>query len=511
MSRPTVDQPVAQLLDAFAGATPDDLDAEYERLVGALWEEGALTDRAAAATPDLVAALDRVGAGRQGHVLVLLGLLAQAEYPATDGPVATAVRAGLDGYLDLLGRAPTREPLALALLYLLSHLSEDRDRILAAVADLGLEPEERTRLERTVTPLDPADAVLGRVWPSPYEWSLNESEREYDRRWISSLSPEQLASAWQADTTMVRAYMGAKAWWAVRHGTPTVVADASAHREAVEAGAEEIARDVFSRHADAFRCPTCRGRLEFTVDGARCVGCSTAFPLAHGVLDLSAGVADVPDEEDVLQNAAAMKSIGPYYERVLRPAFLRVMGSNWGGEVTPVDEDRYLAEHTAPTDGPVLDLAAGAGRWTAVVAGAVGAGRLVAIDMLTPMMICLRERLPEVAAVRAGALALPFGDATLGAVNCWNALQALPDAAAAIAEVGRCLRPGGTFTVLTFRFGSDPIYRHFQSSHSFPGHPHGIPLFEFDEIRKWLDDAGMVVREESGPGTFVFVTAERTA
>nr|BFE84740.1 hypothetical protein GCM10020093_073410 [Planobispora longispora] len=145
-----------------------------------------------------------------------------------------------------------------------------------------------------------------------------------------------------------------------------------------------------------------------------------------------------------------------------------------------------------------------------MVAGAVGADRLIAMDMGLPMLTVLRGRLPEVPAVRASALRLPFEDASFAAVNCWNALQAFPDdAAAAIAEMGRVLRPGGTLTMMTFLFDSDPIARHFQASHFFPSRVEGMLLFEREELHRWLADAGLKVRDMSGPGTFVFITAER--
>src|SRR5690606_251938 len=236
-------------------------------------------------------------------------------------------------------------------------------------------------------------------------------------------------------------------------------------------------------------------------------------------LDFSAGVKNTTfgaertaDEAtaDLLQKLAEMPSMGLYYESVLRPAFLRIAGGNWGGGMTPRDEDDYIAEHLADTEGPVLDLAAGAGRWTSVVARTVGADRLIALDMGLPMLTVLRGRLPEVPAVRASALDLPFKDASLGAVNCWNALQAFPDdAATAISEMGRVLRPGGRLTMMTFLFDPDPVTRYFQSSHFFPSRPQGMLLFEREEIRRWLTEAGMRIRHMSGPGTFILITAER--
>ncbi|ASO20921.1 SAM-dependent methyltransferase [Actinoalloteichus hoggarensis] len=504
----TVAPSVRDLIRSFAEAAPEARDEEFLRLTGALWVEGELTSRAQAATADLLAHLDVVDEDLRGHLLILLGLLAEAEYPAVDGPVTQAVRGGLDRYLALLDDAAEDEPLTFALLYLLSHLPEDRDRVLTATARLPLAPEDATRLRRCLATLDPADVVLGRVWPSPHEWSLNDSERDFDRGWIDQLTPEQLLATWRSDTRSVLAYTGAKALWSVRNGGPTVVTDVSP-LAAPAATPPADGTGLLARHLDALCCPTCRARLTLSDAVAHCTSCARAYRHARGVLDLLAEGDARPDEDDVLQNATGMTGIGHYYETVLRPAFLRVMGSNWGGDVTPSVEDAYLTEHLAAVNGPVLDLGAGAGRWTAIAAEVFGEERVIALDVIGPMLSELRGRLPGVAAVRGSALTLPFGEAALGAVNCWNALQALPDPAAALHEIGRCLRTGGTLTLMTFRWGGDPIYRYFQHAHSFPGSPDGIVLFEDEQITDWLTEAGLRITHRTSIGGVVLLTAVR--
>ncbi|SEF33265.1 Methyltransferase domain-containing protein [Amycolatopsis pretoriensis] len=504
---------IAELADDFVNAPTDQVDERFRRLTGALWDDGVLTDLALPAVPALVARLDKAADDRKGHLAVLLGVLAEAEFPDTTGPVATAVRAGLDRYLELLAQGADRDPLTLGLVYLLAHFPADRERILAAVP--ALSPDDLTRLVRLLTPADQAHADLGRVWPSPSVWGLGESEKDFDNGWISALTPEQFTAAWRNDQRTLFGHAGAKAYWAARHGSPAeIVAAPVPDPETLEAGrTAAVGTGLFGRHAAALRCPNCHEALAFA-GGVTCTGCATAFPVADGILDLMPGERVAPGDEDTgdaLHKLAAMPSMGLYYEAVLRPAFLRAMGSNWDEAVTPADEDRYIAEHVDPAEGPVLDLAAGAGRWTAVLAGAVGPERLVALDVSVPMLAALRVALPEVPALQASALELPFEDGSLGAVLCWNALQALPDAAAGIAEVGRCLRPGGTFTLLTFRWGDDALYSYFQHAHRFPNAEDGMRLFGLDELRGWLAAAGMRIRDESGSGTFVFLTAERVA
>src|SRR6266566_3125929 len=390
MSVSTAVSGVAELIDAFAAAAPDRLDAEYQVLVAALWHDGEVTAAALPAVPELVARLEEADDRRKGYLAVLLGLLAEAEYPAADGEITTAVRGGLDRYLGLLGSRAKDDPLSLAVRYLLSHFPGDRDPILAVAAGLDLDPDDLSRLDRALAPLDPGRPELGRVFPSPAVWTLEESEREFDQGWIRTLSPEQIVGYWQDDTHTVFGSTGANAYWAVRNGTPqTLPAPVLAPRDSIPRPADPDT-DIFGPHAAALRCPDCGGRLEFEPRAARCTGCPSAYPIASGILDLTAPIGAGAGAGDFQFKLAEMPSMGLFYEAHARPNFLRVAGSNWGGQVSPADEDAYIARHVRPVDGPVLDLAAGAGRWTDVLASAVGSARVIALDLNPPMLTVLR-------------------------------------------------------------------------------------------------------------------------
>ncbi|MEO6089721.1 MAG: hypothetical protein ABIQ18_42105, partial [Umezawaea sp.] len=134
-----------------------------------------------------------------------------------DESAADSVRADLDRYLGLLASADDR-PLAFALLHLLAHFPSERARILNVASGLELEPDDLTRLDRSLAAFDPSDPRLGRVWPSPAAWDLDEEAREHDRRWMDTLPAERVAEMWAADTSMLLAYSGAKASWAAEHG-----------------------------------------------------------------------------------------------------------------------------------------------------------------------------------------------------------------------------------------------------------------------------------------------------
>lgn len=499
------------LAEAFTHSRPDDVAERFRALVDSVWSDGRAGPDALAAVPALVEALERSGSDRKGYLAVLLGLLAETEYPDLDGPLGSAVRGHLDSYLRLLGTEGIGTPLTLALLYLLSHFPGDRERILAAASGLGLEAEDLSRLDRSLSTLDPSRPDLGRVWPSPSAWTLNADERAFDQSWIRELTPRRLVANWENDTRTVLGCTGARAYWAVCHGEPrNLPSETLPESRDVSAPVADAA--LFDRHLGALRCPACRGSLAAHGGVVRCADCAARYPVGGGILDLTAPAEEQQGEAsaDFLEKLSRVPSMGLFYEAVARPAFLRVSGSDWGGAVTPRDEDRYISEHVRPVDGPVLDLGAGAGRWTAVLAEAVGAERLIALDSALPMLNVLRGRLPEVPSLLASAAELPFEDSSVGAVVCWNALQAFyAEAGAAISEVGRVLRPGGTFTLMTFRRSDDPVYGYFQSAHRFPQHQGGLQLFDLGRLKGWLAEAGLTVREESGPGTFVFLTAVR--
>src|SRR5215469_869003 len=93
----------------------------------------------------------------------------------------------------------------------------------------------------------------------------------------------------------------------------------------------------------------------------------------------------------------------------------------------------------------VVDLAAGTGKLTALLAGA-GAD-FVAVEPVTAMRDVLRVRLPGVAAVAGVAESLPFASGSIDAVTVAQAFHWF-DAARAMAELARVIRVGGRLAVI---------------------------------------------------------------
>jgi ubiquinone/menaquinone biosynthesis C-methylase UbiE len=120
---------------------------------------------------------------------------------------------------------------------------------------------------------------------------------------------------------------------------------------------------------------------------------------------------------------------------------------------------RRLRDWPAPL---LLDVATGTGRLPFFLFQEPDFdGCVVGLDASARMLDRARDKLApfgdRAALVRQTAEALPFADAVFDAVACLEALEFLPDDAAALREMVRVLRPGGVLLV-TRRQGRDARY-----------------------------------------------------
>ncbi|WP_062135944.1 class I SAM-dependent methyltransferase [Demequina aestuarii] len=95
--------------------------------------------------------------------------------------------------------------------------------------------------------------------------------------------------------------------------------------------------------------------------------------------------------------------------------------------------------------GRVLDLGAGTGKLTALVADV--AAEVVAVDPDVAMLETLTRSLPDVSTAVGQAEQIPLRDASVDAVLLGQAWHWV-DVAAASAEIARVLRPGGTLGLI---------------------------------------------------------------
>ena len=110
----------------------------------------------------------------------------------------------------------------------------------------------------------------------------------------------------------------------------------------------------------------------------------------------------------------------------------------------------------------VLDVATGTGRLPYfLLQEAEFNGRVVGLDASAGMLEQAARKLApfgeRAALVRQSAQELPFAAATFAAVTCLEALEFLPDDAAALGEMARVLQPGGVL-LITRRQGPEAAY-----------------------------------------------------
>lgn len=91
----------------------------------------------------------------------------------------------------------------------------------------------------------------------------------------------------------------------------------------------------------------------------------------------------------------------------------------------------------------VLDVGSGPGVLTEELVARVGSASVAAADPSAPFVDTLRERLPDVRAVRAKAEALPFDDDEFDAALAQLVVHFMTDPVAGLREMARVTRPGG--------------------------------------------------------------------
>jgi SAM-dependent methyltransferase len=110
----------------------------------------------------------------------------------------------------------------------------------------------------------------------------------------------------------------------------------------------------------------------------------------------------------------------------------------WPGDAVTALLDRFGA-------GTVLDLAAGTGKLTRVLAERVDT--VIAVEPVEGMRDVLREQLPHVRAMHGTAEEIPVPDGSVDAVFVAEAFHWF-DPPAAAAEIARVVKPGGGLAVL---------------------------------------------------------------
>jgi ubiquinone/menaquinone biosynthesis C-methylase UbiE len=146
----------------------------------------------------------------------------------------------------------------------------------------------------------------------------------------------------------------------------------------------------------------------------------------------------------------------------------------------------------------ILEVAAGTGRLTRMLADSFSKEGLVATDINPAMVKYGQEHVPQVKWQQADAIALPFDDASFDCVVVQFGVMFYSDRVTAFREAWRVLKPGGTFLFNTWNElkANPPSYLAQQTlEHFFPVDTpafFSVPYSYYDPetIRKDLEHAG---------------------
>ena len=175
---------------------------------------------------------------------------------------------------------------------------------------------------------------------------------------------------------------------------------------------------------------------------------------------------------------------------VEREWFARPVGRlMWGADVRPMYA-AFAEASRLPPGSAVLDVPCGGG----VAFRGLSTGlRYVAAD-LSPVMLGraraeARRRGADVALVQASVDGLPFPDGVFDLCTTWNGLHCLPEPEAAVREIARVLRPGGTLRGSAVVTGAgrrqDALIAVFRRTGDF-GAPGSVA-----DLAEWLAAAGL--------------------
>jgi ubiquinone/menaquinone biosynthesis C-methylase UbiE len=165
-----------------------------------------------------------------------------------------------------------------------------------------------------------------------------------------------------------------------------------------------------------------------------------------------------------------------------------------GGE----DLERLVAWARALAPGTALDVATGGGH-TALALAAL-ARRVTACDVTEPMLRAARGLLRERGARGVGVVAgdvtvLPFGDGVFDLVTCRIAAHHFADVAAAVREVRRVLRPGGSFLLQDILGHDDAEAAAFITEVERRRDPSHVRAYRAVEWKAFLRAAGLTVMD----------------
>jgi demethylmenaquinone methyltransferase/2-methoxy-6-polyprenyl-1,4-benzoquinol methylase len=168
---------------------------------------------------------------------------------------------------------------------------------------------------------------------------------------------------------------------------------------------------------------------------------------------------------------------------------------------------RQVVQAVAPRQGQlILDVAAGTGTSSEPIAQA--GATVIATDLSFGMLMVGKQRRPDLSFVAADALQLPYADGSFDAVTISFGLRNVEDTVAALNEMRRVIKPGGTLVVCEFSTPTWPPFRTLYSNYLVAALPRIASLvssspaaYEYlaESIQAWPDQQGLATMiEECG-------------
>ena len=172
--------------------------------------------------------------------------------------------------------------------------------------------------------------------------------------------------------------------------------------------------------------------------------------------------------------------------------------------IAPHDRPFQAAAGIQPTE-RVLDVGCGTGQNTRDAARAAASGSALGVDLSAPMLdharrVAESEGLTNCSFLQADAQIHPFEPASFDVAICRTSAMFFADHAAAFANIGRALRPGGRLVLLTWQPLAGNEWLEKIATALAAGRPPQIPppgvgpfaLSDPERIRELLRDAGFV-------------------
>ena len=269
-------------------------------------------------------------------------------------------------------------------------------------------------------------------------------------------------------------------------------------------------------------CPACLGDLDpcderRPIPSLECPRCDRVYSAEAGFLDFL----DLPASGE--PSGGGPRGLGPrlmhsralarIYERVWRPFFVAVASA---GGVDYASELTQIREWLAPAHGGALvDLSCGPGFTGQRLAATGDFSRVLGLDWSIAMLQRALVEAPDLPLLRADVARLPFTHASLAGAHAGAALHMWPDPDAAIAEVGRVLRPCGVFVASTFAHrgpGSSAFANSFSPPRPLTAAFQALSsarVFELEELRGMCRTHGLRQFTAERRGALVMFAATR--